>query len=76
VLLDGNPIISEADYVPHWPKRIMADITVGCWPTGWSEHFIDTWVANVGELENPFDNTRVAPEVKRCKELRDPTGVR
>jgi len=76
VLLDGSVIIAQDDYLRFWPKRIMADISVGCWPTRWSEHFIDTWVANVCELPNPFDSASVDREVGRCRGLRDPAGVR
>jgi hypothetical protein len=72
VLLDGEAIISVKDYLEFWPKRVLTSMTVGCWQNPWREHYIDTWIANVRVLPNPFDKRDVENAVNRCLKSPQP----
>jgi predicted phosphodiesterase len=73
VLLDGKAIISEKDYLDFWPKRVLTSMAVGCWQSPWREHYVDTYMARVGVLPNPFQSRDIESAINLCQSLRSPT---
>ena len=72
LVLDGNVIITTTEYLKCWPNRVLTSMTVGCWPNPWREHYIDTWIAQVKVLSNPFDSHDTGNAVQRCRHLPTP----
>lgn len=72
LLLDGQAIIHTEDYLKYWPHRVLTSMTVGCWPNPWREHYIDTWIADVGIVANPFDSRHIENALKRRRDLAAP----